>query len=82
MAEPQEDLNAFDSADSAGAVLTLGVVPVVGCYVFFREMQWLMVLFGVAAVALSVLVYLLGKLTGWRLIGTVGKLFWCIMLPA
>ncbi len=81
MAEQQEDLNAFDCEDSAGAVLTLGVVPVVVCYIFFRDVQWLMVLFGALAVGLAALVYLLGKLTGWRLIGSVVNLAGCILVP-
>ncbi len=81
MEEPQEDMNAFDSADSAGAVLTLGVVPVVGCYIFFKDMVWLMVFFGALAVGLAAFVYLLGRLTGWRAIGTVVNLTGCILVP-
>ncbi len=80
MAE-QEDLNAFGYEDSAGAVLTLGIVPVVGCYIFFRDMVGLMVFFGVLAVALAAFVYLLGRLTGWRIIGTVVNLAGCILVP-
>ena len=82
MAEPQEDLNAFDSADSAGAVLMLGMVPVVGCYIFFRDMQWLMVFFAAVTFGLAAFVYLLGKLTGWRIIGSVVNLAGCLMVPA
>ncbi len=82
MAEQQEDLNAFDSADSAGAVLMLGIIPVAACYVFFEEQPWLMVLFGAVAVGSSVFVYLLSTLTGWRIIGTVVNLIGCILVPA
>ncbi len=81
MDEPQEDLNAFDSYDSAGAVLTLGVPPVVACYVFAKEMVWLMVFFGALAVGLAVFVFLLGRLTGWSIIGKVVNLVGCILVP-
>ncbi len=82
MSEPQEDLNAFSAEDSAGAVLTLGIVPVVACYIFFKEMTWLLVLFGAIAVGLTLFVYLLGKLTGWRAIGSMVNLLGCILVPA
>ncbi len=82
MAETQEDLNAFDSWDSAGAVLTLGVAPVVASYIFFRDMPWLMFLFGAAAVGLAALVFMLSKLTGWRIIGSTVNLVGCILVPA
>ncbi len=82
MDEQQEDLNAFNSEDSAGAVLMLGVVPVVACYIFFQDMAWLMVFFGALAVGLSLFVYLLGKLTGWRAIGNVVNLIGSILVPA
>ncbi len=81
MAEPQEDLNAFGCEDSAGAVLTLGIVPVVGCYIFFKEMVGLMIFFAVLAVVLALFVYALGKLTGWRSIGTVVNLVGSILVP-
>ncbi len=81
MDEPQEDLNAFDSYDSAGAVLTMGVPPVVACYIFAKEMVWLMVLFGALAVGLALLVFLLSKLTGWSIIGKVVNLVGCIIVP-
>ncbi len=81
MAEQQDDLNAFSCEDSAGAVLMLGVAPVVGCYVFFEEKTGLMIFFGALAVGLAALVYLLGRLTGWRLIGTVVNLVGSILVP-
>ncbi len=81
MEEPQEDLNAFDSWDSAGAVLTLGVAPVVASYIFFKDMPWLMVFFGAIAVGLAVLVFMLSKLTGWRIIGSTVNLLGCILVP-
>ncbi len=82
MNEPQEDLNAFNCEDSAGAVLTLGIVPVVACYIFFKDMTWLMILFGSLAVGLAAFVYLLGKLTRWRAIGYVVNLVGSILVPA
>ncbi len=82
MAEPQQDLNAFGVEDSAGAVLTLGVPPVVACYIFFRDMVGLMVFFASLAVGLAAFVYVLGKLTGWRAIGTVVNLVGCVLVPA
>ncbi len=82
MKKQQEDLNAFNSEDSAGAVLMLGVVPVVACYIFFKDMKWLMVLFASLAVGLSAIVYLLSKLTGGRTIGSVVNLVGCILVPA
>ncbi len=81
MAEQQEDLNAFGVEDSAGAVLTLGVPPVVGCYIFFRDNVGLMVFFAVLAAVLAALVYLLGKVTGWRIIGSMVNLVGCILVP-
>ncbi len=81
MDEQPEDLNAFDSFDSAGAVLTLGVPPIVACYIFAKEMVWLMVLFGALAVGLAVFVYLLSRLTGWSIIGKVVNLAGCILVP-
>ncbi len=81
MDEQQEDLNAFDSEDSAGAVFVLGIPPVVASYIFFRDMMGLMIFFGALAVGLAVFVYLLGKLTGWRLIGSVVNLVGCILVP-
>ncbi len=81
MAVQQEDLNAFGCEDSAGAVLTLGVVPVVGCYIFAKENVGLMVFFGVLAVALTVFVYVLGRLTGWSSIGRVVNLVGSILVP-
>ncbi len=80
MAE-QEDLNAFGSADSAGAVLMLGAVPVVGCYIFFRDMVGLMITFGALAVGLAAFVFVLGRLTGWRIIGSLVNLAGCILVP-
>ncbi len=80
MAE-QEDLNAFGSEDSAGAILMLGAVPVVGCYIFFRDMTGLMIMFAALAVGLAAFVYLLGKLTGWRIIGSLVNLAGCILVP-
>ena len=81
MAEEPEDLNAFDSEDCFGAVLMLGIVPVVLNYVFNKEQMGLTIMLGVLAGALAVAVYLLAKLTGWKMVGRIVNLIGCILVP-
>ncbi len=82
MAEEEEDFNAFTGADCAGAVLMLGIVPAVMNYLFFKDNMTLTMMLGAGAVGLALLVFLLVRLTGWRLIGSVVNLMGCILVPA
>ncbi len=81
MAEQEEDFNAFNSLDSAGAVLMLGIAPAVMNYIFFKEEMTLTCILGAGAVGLAALVYLLFSLTGWRVIGSIVNLVGCILVP-
>ena len=80
--EAQEDFNAFSSADCAGAVLMLGIVPAVMNYIFFRENMGTTVVLGAGAAGLAALVFLFSYLTGWRIISTLVNLAGCILVPA
>ncbi len=81
MAEEPEDLNAFTSEDCFGAVLMLGMVPVVLNYVFNREQMGLTITLGLVAVVLAAAVYALARLTGWSMVGRVVNLVGCGLVP-
>ncbi len=79
--EEQEDFSAFNSADCAGAVLMLGIVPAVMNYIFFRENMGVTIMLGAGAVGLAAFVFLLSFFTGWRIVGTLVNLAGCILVP-
>ncbi len=81
MEEEAEDLNAFEAEDCGGAVLVLGVIPAVMNYVFNKEQMGLTVTLGAFAAGLAVVIYLLARFTGWRLIGAVVNLVGCVLVP-
>lgn len=81
MEEP-EDFNQFNSADCGGAVLMLGIVPAVMCFVFTEPTNYVLtVSVGVLAVLVALVVWGLAAVTKWRLIPTLVNLLGCILAP-
>lgn len=79
MSEQQKDYNAFNSWDSFGATLMLGLVPAIMYEVFTKADDvevdhTVTVLIVVAAVLISLVVLGVSLITRWRIIGTLVNL--------
>ena len=86
MSEQQEDYNAFNSWDSFGASLMLGVMPAIMYYVFTKADKGepdisLIVLIVLAAVLISLAVLAVSLVTRWRIIGTMVNIAGAILTP-
>ena len=86
MSEQQEDYNAFNSWDSFGATLMLGIMPAIMYYVFTKADKGepdisLIVLIVLAAVLISLAVLAVSLVTRWRLIGTMVNVAGAILAP-
>ena len=86
MSEQQEDFNAFNSWDSFGATLTLGLVPAIMYEVFTRADDvevdhTVTVLIVLAAVFISLAVLAVSLITRWRIIGTLVNLAGATLTP-
>lgn len=81
MEEP-EDFNQFNSADCGGAVLMLGIVPAVMCFVFSEPTNYVLTVFiGVLALLAALVVWGLAAVTKWRLIPVLVNLAGCVLAP-
>lgn len=76
----QEDLNTFDSLDCGGAVLMLGATPAAISY-FLLDNMVLAITFGVIAVVVALLVYVLSLITHWRLIPRIVDILGMTLTP-
>ena len=79
MSEQQKDYNAFNSWDSFGATLMLGLVPAIMYEVFTKADDvevdhTVTVLIVVAAVLISLVVLGVSLITRWRIIGALVNL--------
>lgn len=86
MSEQQIDYNAFNSWDSFGATLMLGVVPAIMYEVFTKTDgveadHTVTVLIVVAAVLISLVVLAASLITRWRIIGTLVNLAGATLTP-
>lgn len=69
--EDPEDFNRFSSADCAGAILMMGAVPAVMCYVYGEHNMLMAGLIMGGFAVLALFVWALAALTRWRLIPVV-----------
>ena len=86
MSEQQKDYNAFNSWDSFGATLMLGLVPAIMYEVFTKADDvevdhTVTVLIVVAAVLISLVVLGVSLITRWRIIGTLVNLAGATLTP-
>lgn len=82
MSSEVQDYNAFNSWDSFGASLTLGIVPAIMNYVFTDPHDITGTVFiVVVALLISLLILGVALVTRWRIIGTLVNLAGCILTP-
>ena len=86
MSEQQKDYNAFNSWDSFGATLMLGLVPAIMYEVFTKADDvevdhTVTVLIVVAAMLISLVVLGVSLITRWRIIGTLVNLAGATLTP-
>lgn len=77
-----EDFNQFSGADCGGAILMLGIVPAVMCFVFTEPTNYVLVVaLGLLAVLLAAAVWGLAAVTKWRIIPAAVNVLGCVLAP-
>ena len=82
MSRQAEDYNAFNSWDSFGASLMLGIVPAIMNYVFTDPHdEYGSIFIALLAVLISLGILAVSLITRWRIIGTIINMAGCILTP-
>lgn len=82
MSRQAEDYNAFNSWDSFGASLMLGIVPAIMNYVFTDPHdEYGSIFIAFLAVLISLGILAVSLITRWRIIGTIINIAGCILTP-